>query len=168
MSGPTKKHKTGPRALEASREARRAGAVVLEVLTGLISPTEATEALAITLPRYYALETRALQGFLAALEPRPRGRQKTAESKIRDLERENARLARELARTRSLVRVAHRTIGIKTPAASTPKTSPRGSKKAKAEKKPARRRRGRARGEKVARALRPEPSSDAAGKGERG
>jgi hypothetical protein len=153
--------KSGVRALAASSEARRCGAVVLEVLTGLISPTEATQSLSISLPRYYALETRALQGFLGALEPRPRGRQKTPQSQVRALEKEVSRLSRELARTRSLVRVAHRTIGITTPAASTPK---RGSKRTtKTDAKPARRRRGVARGEKVARALAVSPPPNDAG-----
>jgi len=158
----TRKAKSGVRALAASREARRYGAVVLEVLTGLISPTEATQSLSISLPRYYALETRALQGFLGALEPRPRGRQKTPESQVRALEKEVSRLSRELARTRSLVRVAHRTIGITTPAASTPKRGSKRTTEAKADAKPARRRRGVARGEKVAKALVVSPPSDAA------
>ncbi len=98
--------------------------------------------------------------FLRALEPRPRGRQTTPESQVRALEKEVSRLSRELARTRSLVRVAHRTIGITTPAAPTTK---RGSKRTtKADAKPARRRRGVARGEKVAKALVVSPPSDAA------
>jgi hypothetical protein len=156
-----RKAKSGVRALAASSEARRCGAVVLEVLTGLISPTEATQSLSISLPRYYALETRALQGFLGALEPRPRGRQKTPQSQVRALEKEVSRLSRELARTRSLVRVAHRTIGITTPAASTTKRGSTRSTKAKADAKPARRRRGVARGEKVAKALAVPPPSDA-------
>jgi len=150
-----KRAKTGPRALTSSPEARRIAVVILEVLTGLIGPTEGAEALGVSLARYYALETRALQGLLNSLEPRPRGRRQTADGRIKELEGEVTRLNREILRTRSLVRVAHRTIGVKTPA---------GAAVSKAKKKaPKRRRRAVAsRGEKMLNVLKDRPPESGA------
>ena len=102
----------GPRAVGGSETARRAAAVILEVLSGVRGTAEACEALAVTPMRYYVLETRALQGLVGALEPRPRGKRRSAEDEMREIRREKQRLERELARTRALVRAAERTIGI--------------------------------------------------------
>jgi hypothetical protein len=104
--------KLGPLAVGGTESARRAAAVILEVLSGVRGTQEACETLAITPMRYYVLETRALQGLVGALEPRPRGKRKSAEDEIREVRRENKRLERELARTRALVRLAERAIGI--------------------------------------------------------
>ncbi|MGH9317250.1 MAG: hypothetical protein ACRD1P_09095 [Thermoanaerobaculia bacterium] len=104
--------KTGPLAIAGSDGARKAAAVILEVLSGLRGTAEACEALSITPMRYYVLETRALQGLVASLEPRPRGKKRSAEDEVREVRREKQRLERELMRTRALVRVAERTIGI--------------------------------------------------------
>src|SRR5262249_24445855 len=60
---------------DASRDARRLAATILEVLAGARTPTEAATALALSLPRYYQLESQALRGLLSACEARPRGRQ---------------------------------------------------------------------------------------------
>ena len=98
--------------LAGSEGARKSAAVVLEVLAGLRSTSEGCEALGIGAMRYYVLETRALQGLVAALEPRPRGKRVRPEDRVREIERENSRLGRELARTKALVRIAERTIGI--------------------------------------------------------
>jgi len=62
-------------AQDAGREARRLATLILEVLAGGRTPTEAAQALEISVPRYYQLEGRALRGLVAACEPRPRGRQ---------------------------------------------------------------------------------------------
>src|SRR5262249_32036194 len=53
-----------------SAEARRQAAALLEVLAGVRTPTEVAAQLAISLTRYYIIESRALQGLLAACEPR--------------------------------------------------------------------------------------------------
>src|SRR5438270_790739 len=45
---------------QSSREAQRAAALILEVLAGGRTPTQAAEALSVSLPRYYQLETRAV------------------------------------------------------------------------------------------------------------
>lgn len=71
-----------------SSEANRTAIVILEVLAGMRSPADAASALGISLVRYYQLEVRALEGFVAALEPRPRGKQVSAESQLKTLEKQ--------------------------------------------------------------------------------
>lgn len=102
----------GPSSLTGTPEARRAATAILEVLAGLRRPLEASESLGISLPRYYVLETRALQGILHALEPVPRGPKERPGTVIARLEREKKRLQTELARAQTLVRMAQRSIGI--------------------------------------------------------
>jgi hypothetical protein len=99
-------------ALQGSETARKLGVVVLEVLSGVKTPTEASAAAEVSLPRYYALETRALQGLVGALEPRAKGRQRSAASELVALQKEKMRLERELGRSRALVRATQRTMGI--------------------------------------------------------
>lgn len=109
---------TGPKTLTGSREAKRQAAVLLEVLSGVRGPQEGSEALGVSLSRYYALETRALQGLVTALEPRPRGRQKTAESELESLRQDKQRLEQELGRSQALVRAAQRSLGLSASAAA--------------------------------------------------
>jgi hypothetical protein len=98
-----------------SSEANRFAVVILEVLAGGRTPTDASEALGISLPRYYQLETRALQGLVAALEPRPIGRQQSAKHQIAGLERMLQQARREGLRQQALVRAAQRSLGIRPP-----------------------------------------------------
>lgn len=132
--GPTRVPRTPRLDLTATgSEARRWAAMILEVLAGVRTPLQAAEALGASLPRYYALELRALQGMLAACAPRPRGPTRTPAREIAALQRECEQLRRECARQQALVRVAQRTLGVAPP-----------SPTAKAEgpgKKPRRRRR---------------------------
>jgi hypothetical protein len=86
--------------------------VLLEVLSGLRGPQEGSQVLGISLNRYYQLETRALQGFIAALEPLPRGRQQTPEREIKQLQGENERLVQDLSRNQALLRAAQRSLGL--------------------------------------------------------
>ena len=58
----------------ASAQAKRLAAAILEVLAGARTPAQAAQGLELSLPRYYVLETRALQGMLVACEPRSVGR----------------------------------------------------------------------------------------------
>lgn len=111
---------TGGKMLEAhsSREARQMAAAILEVLAGARTPAEAATALSISVPRYYQVEARALQGLLKACEAKPKGRTRSPERQARVLERENERLRRELTRQQSLVRIAQRTIGLPAPPAA--------------------------------------------------
>lgn len=98
-----------------SRRARQLAAAVLAVLAGEKTTAQASAMMKISLPRYYQLETRALEGMVQALEPRPAGGQRTPESEIRALTRDNQRLRRELTRVQALVRAAHRSLGLRDP-----------------------------------------------------
>lgn len=138
--------------LQGSPEAKRLAAAILEGLAGLRGPQEASEALGISMTRYYHLEARALQGLVSALEPRPRGRQQSPQAALLRVEREKARLERELLRAQALVRSAQRTIGL---------PSVRRGGKLKADgKKERRTRRAMVRAERAAEALRAEPAAE--------
>jgi hypothetical protein len=95
-----------------SSEANRIAVAILEVLAGARSPTEAAEALKVSLPRYYLLETRALGGMVAACEPKSQGKQPSPDTRIAALEKELQRARRECARQQALVRVAQRSVGL--------------------------------------------------------
>ena len=92
---------------------------------GQRSPAEAADALKISLPRYYILETRALEGLVAACEPKPLGKQPSPETRIAALEKELQQAHRECARQQALVRVAQRSVGL--PAAEPPQGQDVGS-----------------------------------------
>jgi hypothetical protein len=49
---------------DASRDAQRMAAAILEVLAGARTPSQAAEALGVSLPRYFQLETRAMHAVL--------------------------------------------------------------------------------------------------------
>ncbi|MHC4516645.1 MAG: hypothetical protein ACYS5W_23545 [Planctomycetota bacterium] len=112
MSPRVKPKPQGPKTLKGSIEARRTAAVLLEALAGLRSTQEASDELGIALPRYYVLETRALQAMIAALEPKTRGRQRSHESEVLHLQQEISLLKRELGRTQALYRSSQRTMGL--------------------------------------------------------
>lgn len=109
------KAKKQSRAIDGSKEAKRRASIVLEVLGGLRTTTEACEAIGVTLAHYYNLENKAIEGLVAAMErstlkggergPRP-------ETQIARLTEERDRLQRELQRTQALVRVAQRAVGV--------------------------------------------------------
>ncbi|MHC4931801.1 MAG: hypothetical protein ACYTGV_06385 [Planctomycetota bacterium] len=107
--------KKGASPIPGSRKARQLAAAVLSVLAGEKTTSQASAMMKISLPRYYQLETRALEGMVKALEPRPAGGQKTPESEIRALTKENQRIRRELTRVQALVRAAHRSLGLRDP-----------------------------------------------------
>lgn len=116
-----------------SRDARRLASAILEVLAGARPPTDAAQALGISLPRYYTVELRALQGLLAACEPRKTGRVRSSESELTMLQRECEQLRRECGRQQALVRAAQRTIGLAPP---TPPSKPDGSSKKRRKRRP--------------------------------
>src|SRR4030095_4001157 len=76
---PEKKEKRlrskGPKISEngVDPEAGRLCVVILEVLAGVRTPTDAAGTLGVSPPRYYALESRALGGLLEACPRRPQG-----------------------------------------------------------------------------------------------
>ncbi|MEZ0228965.1 MAG: hypothetical protein ACAI25_10100 [Planctomycetota bacterium] len=113
----------------ASPEARKRAAAILEVFGGVRSTTSAAEALGCSVPRYYHLEGRALEGLLAACEPRKPGRSaSTSARELESLRKKCERLEREVGRQQALVRSAHRTIGLIAP--PQPKAKPkRGQRK---------------------------------------
>lgn len=121
---------------------RRRAAAVLEVLGGARSPVEAAEALGMALPSYYLLEGRALEGLIAACEPRPRGRAAGEGRSMQALKRENERLRQDLTRTQALTRAVQQAVG------AAPKAGD-----ATAEGRPRRRRRSAARALRAARRL---------------
>lgn len=100
---------------DASRDARRLAAAILEVLAGARTPAEAATALAVSLPRYYQVEARALQGLLQACEAKPRGRAPSLEREVAALRQANERLKRDVGRQQALVRAAQRSMGLPPP-----------------------------------------------------
>jgi hypothetical protein len=93
-------------------EMRRRAAAVLEVLGGARTPADAAEALGISLPRYYLLEARALEGLVTSCEPRNRGRSNGEGRTLRALRQENERLRQDLSRTQALARAVQRAAGM--------------------------------------------------------
>ena len=94
-------------------EANRIAVAILEVLAGLRTPAEAAQSLQISVPRYYVLETRALEGLVAACEPKPLGKQRTPQTRIAALEKELQQARHQCARQQALVRAAQRTVGLR-------------------------------------------------------
>lgn len=119
---PTKpKHKPKPvglSTLKGTPEARRQAALILEVLGGLRGPSDAAKAMGVALPRYYVLETRALQALIKAMEPLPRGPGRNPDAEIAALQKQLTRQKQELVRSQSLQRAMHSAMGI---AAAQPK-----------------------------------------------
>jgi hypothetical protein len=112
-----------------SAEARRMAAAILEVLAGARTPTEAAQALAVSVPRYYQIEARALAALLTACEARPRGRQADPANEAASLRRENQRLQRDISRHQALARAAQRTIGLTPPTPPPPRTAKTGKRR---------------------------------------
>ena len=98
------------------KDAQRLAAVILEVLAGARTPTQAAAALSVSVPRYYQMETRALRGLVEACEAKPRGRAPSMDKELATVRREQERLQRELSRHQSLVRVTQRHLGLAPPA----------------------------------------------------
>jgi hypothetical protein len=105
---------------DASRDAKRLAAAILEVLAGARTPTDAATALGVSLPRYYQIESRALVALLASCEPRPKGRVRSPQHDLDALRKQKDRLQRELTRQQALVRAAQRTVGLPAPAVAAP------------------------------------------------
>ena len=105
--------KNGPVLKNGGSEARKIGALVLEVLAGELRPVEAAAALEVGLMRYYQLEKQALEGLLSACEPRGKGRRpKSAEKLLAEKDKEKNGLERDLHRTQALLRAAQKIAGV--------------------------------------------------------
>jgi hypothetical protein len=100
---------------QRSREAKQRAAVILEVLAGVRTPTQAAQALGVAPSRYYLLEDRALAALVIACELQPRGPRHDGTRRVASLERECQRWQRECARQQALVRAAQRSIGLTAP-----------------------------------------------------
>ena len=103
---------SGAKAVRGSDAARRQAALLLEAGSGVRSTQSAAEAMGVALTRYYQLEARALQLMVSAMEPRPRGRQRTPASELAKLKAEKQRLVRDVERFQALYRTAQRTLGL--------------------------------------------------------
>jgi len=97
-------------------EAKRLCATILEVLGGLRTPTDAAGALKVSVPRYYALEARALGGLLRACQRRAKGRKRTAEGELARSKGDLERLTQERDRLQAILRVSQRAMGLAAPA----------------------------------------------------
>lgn len=147
----TRRRKTAKSLVELKKEdaeAKLLAALILEVLAGIRTPSDAAAALGVSVPRYYALEVRALEGLLAGCKRRPRGPQRSAEREIEKLQKDMERLERESSRLLALLRAAQRAVGI--PREPRRKADPKDGKQR-------RRRRPTVRALKAAKVLRSEP-----------
>lgn len=96
-------------------EAKRLCAILLEVLGGVRTPTDAAGVLGVSVPRYYALEARGLRGLLKACQRRAKGRRRTAESELAHLRMDLERVTQERDRLGALLRTSQRALGISAP-----------------------------------------------------
>jgi hypothetical protein len=106
---------TGPRIDGGSEGARKWAAVILQVLAGEWTPGEGAQSLGVSLPRYYAVEMRAMAGMVKACEPRGGKRVRLPERELVELQKQVVRLERECARKQALLRASQRTVGIQPP-----------------------------------------------------
>jgi len=110
--------------------ARRKAMVILEVLGGVRTPTDAAEELGIPTPRYYQWEERGVEGLVAALEPKKRGPRRDPEKEIERMKEELEALRKECARYEALLRSAQRAIGLRAEE-RTPTTKKKSSKRSR-------------------------------------
>lgn len=161
VPGGTKPAKPGQPAQKqaASREAQRLAAAILEVLAGVRTPTDAAEAVGLSLPTYYQWEQRALEGLVAGCEPRPVGQAVSQRHRIAVLQKEVVRLKQDCARQQALVRASQRMVGLGPPPAAKPAVKGGEKGTAKPNGKKPKKRRPTARALKAAAAL--QAASDA-------
>ena len=148
---------------QATSDARRRAAAVLEVLAGVRTPAQAAEAVGVTLPRYYLIEQRAIGALVASCEPAPRGPQLSHQRRIAALEREIGRLKRESGRHQALARAAQRTLGLAPPVA--PRANGKTAEKAATSGKSRRKRRPTVRALRLAKELAKDAAGNSSGVG---
>jgi len=102
----------GPHLKGGSRDARQTAAVVLETLAGAQSPVESAGVLGVSAARYYMIELRALRGLVEACEPRPRGPRVNPALEAERLQKDVARLEKDLRRQQALTRATQRAVGL--------------------------------------------------------
>ena len=136
-SRPPRNSRSAYRKLKAQgddQEARRLCAVILEVLGGGRTPMDAASALGVSIPRYYALEARALGGLLEACGRRAKGRQRTPKAELEKLRWEVKRLEGQCGRLQALLRASQRVVGLSPPSPS--KSKPADSQKRHRKRRP--------------------------------
>jgi hypothetical protein len=126
-----KKTPSHSRILPGNTQAHRLAIVVLEVLAGGCTPAEAAQRLNISLPRYYQLESRAVEGLVRGCQPLPMGKQPAPAARIAALEKQVQRLQQECARQQALVRTTQRSLAVVLPAKPAKPVAKPKSKKAK-------------------------------------
>ena len=109
--------------------ARRQAAIVLEVLAGLRTPQQAAAGLAISLPTYFNLETRALRGLVGACTFGSVGRQRSLAPQLRETQMKLALQEQQLQRYQALLRSAQRGIGLPPVSSSAPRAGGKGRHK---------------------------------------
>jgi hypothetical protein len=97
---------------QVTPESRKHAACVLEVLAGLRSPEQAAEALGVSLPTYYNLESRALRGLIHGCTPTPPGRTLMLLKQVRSFEIQCQTLQKQVSRYQALLRNAQRSAGL--------------------------------------------------------
>jgi hypothetical protein len=130
-----RKHPAGPGSTAkatVSREAQQLAVVILEVLAGVRTPTQAAAVLGFAVPRYYLWEQRAIEGLARACEPRPKGQVMSQRHQIAVLEKEVTHLRQECGRQQALVRAAQRTMSLAASAHTSAKPAAKPSGKATA------------------------------------
>jgi hypothetical protein len=138
VKAPRRQSPLGVKAVRGSDAARRLAALLLEAWSGVRSTQSAADAMGVALPRFYHLEARALQLMVSAMEPRQRGRQRTAESEVAKLKAEQQRLLRDIERFQSLYRTAQRALGIAVAKPAAKADTPPGGKQKRGPRKKAR------------------------------
>jgi hypothetical protein len=115
----------------ATRSAQQVAGAILEVLAGVRSITDAALVLGITPARYYVLEARAVEGLIAACEPRSPGPAtgSALAAEVDRLRAERDRLRDEAARYQALARIAQVAFG---PAGTQPAADAAGPRTARA------------------------------------
>ena len=116
MNERAKKKSPGPRIEEGSEGARKWAATILQVLAGEWTPGQGAIALGVSMPRYYAVELRAIRGLVHGCEPRMGKRMRRPEHVMTEMKKHIVRLERDCARKQALLRAAQRTVGIQPPA----------------------------------------------------
>ena len=120
------------------------------------TPTEAAQALSVSVSRYYALEQRAVASLVASCEPYLRGPVKSPQQRIAELQREVQRLRQQCDRHLALARAVQRTVDLPMPAKSAATGTSNGRRQSPSGKK-RRTRRPTVRALKAAQALRDTP-----------
>lgn len=109
-------------------DSRRQATAILEVMAGVLTPTDAAKALSLSLPAYYKLESRAMLGLVNGCKPAARGPTPSPDAELSQLRKQNHRLQQEVHRYQALARTAQRAAGLASlPAA--PKTDGKGRRK---------------------------------------